>query len=344
MSGGSEKAIRDNAPHAEIAFDPFHVVRVGTDAVDQVRRDEWNAHDRSHTTTGRWVKNTRWALLKAPDRQSLDQLGTSARSTRATAASIAPSCSTTSCACSTRWRTPRSPRRTSTPGSAGPPAPARPVRQGRPPPAPPPRRRARRHPPRPVQRAPRGPQQPRPAHQPPQLRLSLRRTPHRPHLPVLRRHQQRPPAPMTATQTLEAPKDPSAALGVCVAGPRLWGEFPTILGVGQRPLFSAAPRHPCLGVVFPAPNHGLLGGGDPWRWRGRSKCSRGERSQSQTPVQRCYFAPKRPVIRAPPGVGPRVESASVTQQSASIFVPAGVSASQPAPKAALRWSLCLSNR
>ena len=76
MSGGYEKAIRDNAPHAEIAFDPFHVVRVGADAVDQVRRDEWNAHERSHTTAGRWVKNTRWALLKAPDRQSLDQLGT----------------------------------------------------------------------------------------------------------------------------------------------------------------------------------------------------------------------------------------------------------------------------
>jgi len=76
MSGGYEKAIRENAPHAEIAFDPFHVVRVGADAVDQVRRDEWNAHERSHTPAGRWVKHTRWALLKAPDRQSLDQLGT----------------------------------------------------------------------------------------------------------------------------------------------------------------------------------------------------------------------------------------------------------------------------
>jgi transposase len=76
MSGGYEKAIREQVPHAEVCFDPFHVVRVGADAVDQVRRDEWNAHDRSHTTTGRWVKNTRWALLKAPDRQSLDQLGT----------------------------------------------------------------------------------------------------------------------------------------------------------------------------------------------------------------------------------------------------------------------------
>jgi transposase len=75
MSGGYEKAIRANTG-AEVCFDPFHVVRVAADAVDQVRRDEWNAHDRSHTKAGRWVKHTRWALLKAPDRQSLEQLGT----------------------------------------------------------------------------------------------------------------------------------------------------------------------------------------------------------------------------------------------------------------------------
>jgi transposase len=76
MSGEYQRAIRDAVPHAEICFDPFHVVRLGADAVDQVRRDEWNAHERSHTAAGRWVKHTRWALLKAPDRQSLDQLGT----------------------------------------------------------------------------------------------------------------------------------------------------------------------------------------------------------------------------------------------------------------------------
>jgi transposase len=74
MSGGYEKAIRDNAPAAEIAFDPFHVVRLGQRAVDQVRRDEWNAHERSHTPKGRWIKGTRWSLLKAPDRQSIGQL------------------------------------------------------------------------------------------------------------------------------------------------------------------------------------------------------------------------------------------------------------------------------
>jgi transposase len=76
MSGEYQRALRAAVPHAEIAFDPFHVVRLGADAVDQVRRDEWNAHERSHTAAGRWVKHTRWALLKAPDRQNLDQLGT----------------------------------------------------------------------------------------------------------------------------------------------------------------------------------------------------------------------------------------------------------------------------
>jgi transposase len=74
MSGGYEKAIRDAIPAAEVAFDPFHVVRLAQRAVDRVRRDEWNAHERSHTPTGRWIKGTRWSLLKAPERQSIDQL------------------------------------------------------------------------------------------------------------------------------------------------------------------------------------------------------------------------------------------------------------------------------
>jgi len=74
MSGGYEKAIRDSIPHAEIAFDPFHVVGLAQRAVDQVRRDEWNAHERSHTPKGRWIKGTRWSLLKAPAKQSVEQL------------------------------------------------------------------------------------------------------------------------------------------------------------------------------------------------------------------------------------------------------------------------------
>jgi transposase len=74
MSGGYEKAIREAIPRAEVAFDPFHVVRLAQRAVDQVRRDEWNAHERSHTPTGRWIKGTRWSLLKAPEKQKPEQL------------------------------------------------------------------------------------------------------------------------------------------------------------------------------------------------------------------------------------------------------------------------------
>jgi transposase len=76
MSGEYQRAIREAVPQAEICFDPFHVVRLGSRATDQVRRDEWNAHERSHTPAGRWVKGTRWSLLKAPERQTIGQLAT----------------------------------------------------------------------------------------------------------------------------------------------------------------------------------------------------------------------------------------------------------------------------
>jgi transposase len=76
MSGEYQRAIRHALPEAEICFDPFHVVRLGARAVDRVRRDEWNAHDRSHTPHGRWVKSTRWSLLKAPEHQTIRQLAT----------------------------------------------------------------------------------------------------------------------------------------------------------------------------------------------------------------------------------------------------------------------------
>jgi len=74
MSGGYEKAIRESLPDAEIAIDPFHVVRLAQRAVDQVRRDEWNAHERSHTKAGKWIKGTRWSLLKSPAKQTTGQL------------------------------------------------------------------------------------------------------------------------------------------------------------------------------------------------------------------------------------------------------------------------------
>jgi len=74
MAGGYQQAISENLPQAEVCFDPFHVVRLAQRAVDQVRRDEWNAHERSHTPEGKWIKGTRWSLLKAPEKQSIEQL------------------------------------------------------------------------------------------------------------------------------------------------------------------------------------------------------------------------------------------------------------------------------
>src|SRR5215216_5129864 len=71
-------------------------------------------------------------------------------------------------------------------------------------PSPPPRH-PRRDPPRPHQRPPRRPQQPHPPDQPPQLRLSLRRPPDRPRLPLLRRHHHRPAAMNFTTERPGAP-------------------------------------------------------------------------------------------------------------------------------------------
>ncbi len=195
MSGGYEKAIRQSVPDAEIAFDPFHVVRLGQRAVDQVRRDEWNAHQRSHTPKGRWIKNTRWSLLKAPDKQSIGQLALLGEVQQANKAmfrafllkeelrllyqledpTLAPSHLDAWLAWASRSRLQPFIRlaKTIRRHRAGILAA---IRLGL------------------SNGAPRGPPQPHPTDQPPQLRLPLRRAAHRARLPVLRRHRHRPTA------------------------------------------------------------------------------------------------------------------------------------------------------
>ena len=61
MSAGYEKAIRapEGLPHAQVCFDPFHVVQLASKAADQVRRDEYNRHGRSGSGEGKWIKGTR---------------------------------------------------------------------------------------------------------------------------------------------------------------------------------------------------------------------------------------------------------------------------------------------
>jgi len=74
MSAGYEKAIRGSVPDAQVCFDPFHVVSLGSKAVDQVRRDEYNQHGRSATGEGKWIKGTRHSLLKDTAKQTAGQL------------------------------------------------------------------------------------------------------------------------------------------------------------------------------------------------------------------------------------------------------------------------------
>jgi len=57
--------VRKRAPQAEIAFDPFHVVKLANEAVQQVRREE--SRDRKGTVQAQALKGSRWALLKAPE-------------------------------------------------------------------------------------------------------------------------------------------------------------------------------------------------------------------------------------------------------------------------------------
>jgi transposase len=76
MSAGYENAIRSEqgVPHAQVCFDPFHVCQLGGKAADQVRRDEYNAHGRSGTEAGKWIKGTRYSLLKDTANQTAGQL------------------------------------------------------------------------------------------------------------------------------------------------------------------------------------------------------------------------------------------------------------------------------
>lgn len=67
MSAPFIAEVRDRAPNAEIAFDPFHVVKLANEAVHDLRRNE--ARDRKGTNEAAVLKGSRWALLKA--RESL---------------------------------------------------------------------------------------------------------------------------------------------------------------------------------------------------------------------------------------------------------------------------------
>jgi transposase len=68
-------ALSARAPQARVCFDPFHVVTLANRAVEDVRRQQWRAL-RASPGGGRWLKHTRWSLLKRPERLSERQAET----------------------------------------------------------------------------------------------------------------------------------------------------------------------------------------------------------------------------------------------------------------------------
>ena len=61
------RSVRTHAPRATICFDPFHVVKLATDALDTVRRQVWrSARKLRDQRIAKTFKGARWALLKNP--------------------------------------------------------------------------------------------------------------------------------------------------------------------------------------------------------------------------------------------------------------------------------------
>ena len=80
MSPAYAKATTEAVPAAAQCVDPFHVVALANRAIDEARRWAWNLERRAEragraTRGSRWVKHTRWALLKDPGDLSREQLG-----------------------------------------------------------------------------------------------------------------------------------------------------------------------------------------------------------------------------------------------------------------------------
>jgi transposase len=69
------KAVRAHAPQAAICIDPFHVVQQANLAVETVRKQEWRRLQQTGRPA-RWLKQTRWAVLKRPEHLSDRQADT----------------------------------------------------------------------------------------------------------------------------------------------------------------------------------------------------------------------------------------------------------------------------
>ncbi len=75
MGAAYIKAVRERLPGATIVFDRFHVQRVVSEALDEVRREQWRLTERG-SDERRAFKHARYALLKNPWNLTPKQAGT----------------------------------------------------------------------------------------------------------------------------------------------------------------------------------------------------------------------------------------------------------------------------
>ena len=72
-----EQVVRERCPNAALCLDPFHVVKWATDALDEVRREVWNAARRAgQTAEAKALKGARFALWKNPEHLTARQQAT----------------------------------------------------------------------------------------------------------------------------------------------------------------------------------------------------------------------------------------------------------------------------
>ena len=80
MTGGYAKSVRQHAPQATVCIDPYHVVQLANQALDEVRRGYWNElRSLGDQNAAKRFKDARWSLLKKPEKLTDTQAATLAR-------------------------------------------------------------------------------------------------------------------------------------------------------------------------------------------------------------------------------------------------------------------------
>ena len=80
MGPGYAKSVRANAPQAVVCIDPYHVVQLANQALDEVRRAYWNElRSLGDQQAAKRFKDSRWCLLKRPEKLTDEQATTLVR-------------------------------------------------------------------------------------------------------------------------------------------------------------------------------------------------------------------------------------------------------------------------